>query len=148
MSKIKDESVTIKQPAGSAPAPVRVYKDRIFRMIFKEKKEFLESLGLEETGLAKIIRAGYALLGLETYFTAGPKEVRAWTFLKGSKAPVCAGIIHSDFERGFIRAETISYEDFIKYGSEQACKDAGKMRSEGKEYVVKDGDMMNFLFNV
>ncbi len=114
----------------------------------EEKKEFLESLGLEETGLAKIIRAGYALLGLETYFTAGPKEVRAWTFLKGSKAPVCAGIIHSDFERGFIRAETISYEDFIKYGSEQACKDAGKMRSEGKEYVVKDGDMMNFLFNV
>ena len=96
----------------------------------EEKKEFLASLGLE------------------TYFTAGPKEVRAWTFLKGSKAPVCAGIIHSDFERGFIRAETISYEDFVKYGSEQACKDAGKMRSEGKDYVVKDGDMMNFLFNV
>ena len=114
----------------------------------EEKKEFLASLGLEETGLAKIIRAGYKLLGLETYFTAGPKEVRAWTFLKGSKAPVCAGIIHSDFERGFIRAETISYEDFVKYGSEQACKDAGKMRSEGKDYVVKDGDMMNFLFNV
>lgn len=114
----------------------------------EEKKEFLESLGLEETGLAKIIRAGYQLLGLETYFTAGPKEVRAWTFIKGSKAPVCAGIIHSDFERGFIRAETISYDDFVKYGSEQACKDAGKMRSEGKEYVVKDGDMLNFLFNV
>ena len=108
----------------------------------------IASLGLEETGLAKIIRAGYKLLGLETYFTAGPKEVRAWTFLKGSKAPVCAGIIHSDFERGFIRAETISYDDFVKYGSEQACKDAGKMRSEGKDYVVKDGDMMNFLFNV
>ena len=114
----------------------------------EEKKEFLASLGLEETGLAKIIRAGYKLLGLETYFTAGPKEVRAWTFLKGSKAPVCAGIIHYDFERGFIRAETISYDDFVKYGSEQACKDAGKMRSEGKDYVVKDGDMMNFLFNV
>ena len=113
-----------------------------------EKKEFLESLGLEETGLAKIIRAGYKLLGLETYFTAGPKEVRAWTFMKGSKAPVCAGIIHSDFERGFIRAETISYDDFIQYGSEQGCKDAGKIRSEGKEYVVKDGDLLNFLFNV
>ena len=114
----------------------------------EEKKEFLGALGLEETGLTKIIRAGYDLLGLQTYFTAGPKEVRAWTFLKGSKAPQCAGIIHSDFERGFIRAETISYEDFIKYGSEQACKEAGKMRSEGKEYVVQDGDMLNFLFNV
>lgn len=114
----------------------------------EEKKEFLDSLGLEESGLSKIIKAGYKLLGLETYFTAGPKEVRAWTFIKGSKAPVCAGIIHSDFERGFIRAETISYDDYVKYGSEQACKDAGKMRSEGKEYVVQDGDMLNFLFNV
>lgn len=114
----------------------------------EEKQEFLASLGLEESGLAKIIKAGYKLLGLETYFTAGPKEVRAWTFIKGSKAPVCAGIIHSDFERGFIRAETISYDDYIKYGSEQACKDAGKMRSEGKDYVVQDGDLLNFLFNV
>ena len=114
----------------------------------EEKKEFLESLGLEEAGLAKIIRAGYALLGLQTYFTAGPKEVRAWTFVKGSKAPQCAGIIHSDFERGFIRAETISYDDFVKYGGEQACKEAGKMRSEGKDYVVQDGDLLNFLFNV
>ena len=114
----------------------------------EEQKEFLESLGLSETGLAKIIRAGYKLLGLETYFTAGPKEVRAWTFLKGSKAPQCAGIIHSDFERGFIRAETIAYDDFIKYGGEQACKEAGKMRSEGKDYVVQDGDLLNFLFNV
>ena len=95
-----------------------------------------------------IIRAGYALLGLQTYFTAGPKEVRAWTFVKGSKAPQCAGIIHSDFERGFIRAETISYDDFVKYGGEQACKEAGKMRSEGKDYVVQDGDLLNFLFNV
>lgn len=113
-----------------------------------EKQEFLASLGLEEAGLSKVIRAGYKLLGLETYFTAGPKEVRAWTFLKGSKAPVCAGIIHSDFERGFIRAEVISYDDFVRLGSEQACKEAGKMRSEGKDYVVKDGDMLNFLFNV
>lgn len=113
-----------------------------------EQKEFLESLGLEETGLSKIIRAGYHLLGLQTYFTAGVKEVRAWTFLKGYKAPQCAGVIHSDFERGFIRAETIAYDDFIKYGGEQPCKEAGKMRSEGKEYEVKDGDLLNFLFNV
>lgn len=113
-----------------------------------EQKEFLAALGLDETGLAKIIRAGYELLGLQTYFTAGPKEVRAWTFVKGSKAPVCAGIIHSDFERGFIRAETISYDDYVKFGGEQACKEAGKMRSEGKEYVVQDGDLLNFLFNV
>ncbi len=114
----------------------------------EEKTEFLESLGLEETGLTKIIKAGYGLLGLETYFTAGPKEIHAWTFLKGSKAPQCAGIIHSDFERGFIRAETISYEDYITYKGEQGCKEAGKMRSEGKEYIVKDGDLLNFLFNV
>ena len=113
-----------------------------------EKKEFLQTLGLEETGLSKIIKAGYALLGLQTYFTAGPKEVRAWTFLKGWKAPQCAGIIHSDFERGFIRAETISYDDYVKLGGEQACKEAGKMRSEGKEYVVQDGDILTFLFNV
>ena len=113
-----------------------------------EKKEFLQTLGLEETGLSKIIKAGYELLGLQTYFTAGPKEVRAWTFLKGWKAPQCAGIIHSDFERGFIRAETISYDDYINLGGEQACKEAGKMRSEGKEYVVQDGDILTFLFNV
>lgn len=113
-----------------------------------EKQEFLSALGLEETGLAKIIRAGYNLLGLQTYFTAGPKEVRAWTFVKGMKAPQCAGIIHTDFERGFIRAETISYDDYVQFGGEQGCKDAGKMRSEGKEYVVQDGDLMNFLFNV
>jgi len=113
-----------------------------------EKAEFLESLGLKETGLSKIIKAGYALLGLQTYFTAGPKEVRAWTFLKGYKAPQCAGIIHTDFERGFIRAETISYDDYVKFGGEQACKEAGKIRSEGKDYLVQDGDIMTFLFNV
>ncbi len=114
----------------------------------EEKKEFLSSLGLEESGLSKIIRAGYDLLGLQTYFTCGPKEVHAWTFLKGSKAPQCAGIIHTDFERGFIRAETISYDDFVSLGGEQACKEAGKMRSEGKDYVVQDGDILEFLFNV
>ena len=114
----------------------------------EEKKDFLDALGLEETGLAKIIHAGYNLLGLQTYFTAGPKEVRAWTFVKGMKAPQCAGIIHSDFERGFIRAETISYDDYVKFGGEQGCRDAGKIRSEGKDYLVQDGDLMNFLFNV
>lgn len=114
----------------------------------EEKKEFLESLGLTEPGLAKIIRVGYGLLGLCTYFTCGVKEVRAWTFLQGYKAPQCAGVIHTDFERGFIRAETIAYDDFIKYNGEQGAKENGKMRSEGKEYVVKDGDCLNFLFNV
>ncbi len=114
----------------------------------EEKQDFLSALGLEETGLAKIIHAGYNLLGLQTYFTAGPKEVRAWTFVKGMKAPQCAGIIHSDFERGFIRAETISYDDYVKFGGEQGCRDAGKIRSEGKDYLVQDGDLMNFLFNV
>ena len=114
----------------------------------EERGEFLADLGLSETGLAKIIREGYELLGLQTYFTAGPKEVRAWTFIKGSKAPVCAGIIHSDFERGFIRAETISFDDFVKFGGEQGAKEAGKMRSEGKDYIVQDGDLLNFLFNV
>ena len=114
----------------------------------EEKQEFLATLGLEETGLTKIIREGYDLLGLQTYFTAGPKEVRAWTFVKGSKAPTCAGIIHSDFERGFIRAETIAYDDYVKFGGEQGAKEAGKMRSEGKDYIVRDGDLLNFLFNV
>ncbi len=113
-----------------------------------EKQEFLSALGLAETGLSKIIRVGYELLGLLTYFTCGVKEVRAWTFLKGYKAPQCAGVIHTDFERGFIRAETIAYDDFVTLGGEQACKNAGKMRSEGKEYIVRDGDVMHFLFNV
>lgn len=113
-----------------------------------EQKEFLESLGLTEPGLNRVIRAGYALLNLITYFTTGPKETRAWTVRKGAKAPESAGVIHSDFERGFIRAETIAYTDFITLGGEQACKEAGKMRSEGKEYVTQDGDIMLFRFNV
>lgn len=113
-----------------------------------DKKEFLESLGLEETGLARVIRAGYELLGLLTYFTVGPKEARAWTIHKGTKAPQAAAVIHKDFERGFIAAETIAYDDFVALGGEQAAKDAGKMRQEGREYVVKDGDIMLFRFNV
>ena len=113
-----------------------------------DRPEFLADLGLTETGLSQIIRAGYDLLHLITFFTAGPKEARAWTVEKGAKAPEAAGVIHSDFERGFIRAQTIAFDDFIAQGGEQGAKDAGKMRSEGKEYVVRDGDVMNFLFNV
>jgi GTP-binding protein YchF len=113
-----------------------------------EKAEFLESLGLAETGLARVIRAGYHLLDLVTFFTVGPKETRAWTIVKGSKAPQAAGAIHTDFEKGFIRAETIAYEDFVACGGEQGAKDAGKMRLEGSEYVVADGDIMHFRFNV
>ena len=114
----------------------------------EEKKEFLSTLGLSETGLSKIIRVGYELLGLQTFFTCGPKEVRAWTFVKGYKAPQCAGVIHTDFEKGFIRAETIAYEDFVKCNGEAGAKEAGRMRAEGKEYIVRDGDVMHFLFNV
>jgi ribosome-binding ATPase len=113
-----------------------------------DKKEFLASMGLEEPGLDRLIRAGYTLLGLQTYFTAGVKEVRAWTIHKGDTAPQAAGVIHTDFERGFIRAQTIAFEDFIACKGEAGAKEAGKMRAEGKEYVVKDGDVMNFLFNV
>ena len=113
-----------------------------------DRPEFLADLGLQETGLARVIRAGYELLDLITFFTAGPKESRAWTVEKGSKAPQAAGVIHSDFERGFIRAETIAYEDYIACGGEAGARDAGKLRSEGKDYVVQDGDVMLFRFNV
>ena len=113
-----------------------------------ERDEFLAGMGLEEPGLNRVIRAGYDLLGLQTYFTAGVKEVRAWTIPKNATAPQAAGVIHTDFERGFIRAQTIAYEDFIAYKGEQGAKEAGKMRAEGKEYIVKDGDVLNFLFNV
>ncbi len=115
---------------------------------YEERKMFLEEIGLEESGVARLIRAAYTLLDLETYFTAGVQEVRAWTYLKGSKAPQCAGVIHTDFEKGFIRAEVIKYADFIQYGSEAAVKEAGKMAVEGKEYIVQDGDIMHFRFNV
>ncbi len=114
----------------------------------EEKLMFLEELGVTEPGLDKLIKRSYFLLGLETYFTAGPKEVRAWTFKKGYKAPKCAGIIHTDFEKGFIRAETIKYKDYVQFKTEQACKENGKMRLEGKEYIVQDGDIMHFLFNL
>ncbi|HZV97493.1 MAG TPA: redox-regulated ATPase YchF [Methylophilaceae bacterium] len=114
----------------------------------EDKALFLEEMGLQEPGLDRVIRAAYSLLGLETYFTAGVKEVRAWTIKRGATAPQAAGVIHTDFERGFIRAEVIGYDDYVKYKGEQGSKEAGKMRVEGKTYVVNDGDVMHFLFNV
>lgn len=115
---------------------------------YEEKKMFLDDLGLEEAGVNKLIKSAYKLLNLRTYFTAGVKEVRAWTFSDGMKAPQCAGVIHTDFEKGFIRAEVIKYDDYIALGGESACRDAGKIGVEGKEYVVEDGDIMHFRFNV
>jgi GTP-binding protein YchF len=114
----------------------------------QERAEYLKELGLDETGLARVIRVGYELLGLKTFFTAGPKEARAWTFPAGAKAPQAAGEIHTDFEKGFIRAETIAYDDYVSLGGEAGAKEAGKLRQEGKEYVVQDGDVMLFKFNV
>jgi ribosome-binding ATPase YchF (GTP1/OBG family) len=114
---------------------------------YDERQMFLDELGLEEVGVNRLIRSAYTLLNLDTYFTAGKKEVRAWTIHKGSKAPQAAGVIHTDFEKGFIRAEVMKYNDFVTLGSESAVKDAGKFRVEGKEYEVEDGDIMHFLFN-
>jgi ribosome-binding ATPase len=113
-----------------------------------DKLDFLADMGMQEPGLNRVIRAGFKLLGLQTYFTAGVKEVRAWTIHIGDTAPQAAGAIHTDFERGFIRAQTIAFDDYVAFKGEQGAKEAGKMRAEGKEYVVHDGDVMNFLFNV
>ncbi len=115
---------------------------------FEERQMFLQDLGLNESGVSKLIKAAYRLLELQTYFTAGEKEVRAWTFHKGMTAPQAAGIIHTDFEKGFIKAEVIKYDDFVKFGSESACRDNGKLSIEGKDYIVQDGDIMHFRFNV
>ncbi|MEM6049656.1 redox-regulated ATPase YchF [Erwinia sp. P7711] len=134
---------------GSIVVPVcAAVESDIAELEDADREEFMAELGIEEPGLNRVIRAGYSLLNLQTYFTAGVKEVRAWTIPVGATAPQAAGKIHTDFEKGFIRAQTISYEDFITYKGEQGAKEAGKMRSEGKDYVVKDGDVMNFLFNV
>ncbi len=122
-------------------------EEEIAQLDDAEREEFLESLGLHEAGLDRLIKAGYALLGLRTYFTVGPKEARAWTIPAGATAPQAAGVIHGDFERGFIRAETIAYDDFVTLGGEQGAKEAGKMRAEGKTYRVADGDVLHFLFN-
>jgi hypothetical protein len=134
---------------GAQVVPVcAAIESELVDMSDEEKMEFLKELGYEEPGLNRVIRAGYKLLGLQTYFTAGVKEVRAWTIPIGATAPQAAGVIHTDFERGFIRAEVTAYEDFIKYKGESGARDAGKLRLEGKEYVVQDGDVMHFRFNV
>ena len=135
-----------EQGAASVVISAKI-EEEISQLDADEAEMFLEELGLEEAGLDRLIRAGYLLLGLQTYFTAGPKEARAWTIAKGTAAPQAAGVIHGDFERGFIRAETIAYADYLAAGSEQAAKEAGKMRSEGKGYVMQDGDVVHFLFN-
>ena len=142
----------VKDYAQKRHAPVVAISARMESemadMTAEDQRLFLEEMGQSEPGLNRLIRAAFALLGLHTYFTAGPKEVRAWTIPQGATAPQAAGVIHSDFERGFIRAQTVAYDDFIKYGGELGAKEAGKMRAEGKDYVVRDGDVMNFLFNV
>ena len=142
----------LQQYAAEQNAPVVAICAKIeaemAEMDDEDRDMFLQEMGLEEPGLNRLIRAGFKLLGLQTYFTAGVKEVRAWTIRIGDTAPQAAGVIHGDFERGFIRAQTIAFDDFIAHKGEQGAKDAGKMRAEGKEYVVKDGDVLNFLFNV
>ena len=138
----KDENAEVIVLAVGTEADIAELED------YEERQLFLEDIGLEEPGVSILIRAAYKLLNLQTYFTAGVKEVRAWTIEVGSTAPQAAGVIHSDFEKGFIRAEVIAYEDFSHYGSEAKVKEAGKMRVEGKEYIVKDGDIMHFRFNV
>jgi GTP-binding protein YchF len=141
------EEMAKRQGAGSVAISARI-EEEVAQLPSGEREEFLASLGLEEPGLNRLIRAGYALLGLITFFTAGPKEARAWTVTKGAKAPHAAGVIHTDFEHGFIRAEVISYEEFVRCRGEAGAKEAGKMRLEGKEYVVREGDVMHFRFNV
>ncbi len=144
-----DQVITIAQNEGAIVVPVcAAIEADIAELEDEERAEFMAEMGLEEPGLNRVIRAGYTLLNLQTYFTAGVKEVRAWTIPIGATAPQAAGKIHTDFEKGFIRAQTISFEDFITFKGEQGAKEAGKMRAEGKEYIVKDGDIMNFLFNV
>ncbi len=134
---------------GAQVVPVcAAIEEELSQLDDADRDEFLRDLGLDEPGLDRVIRAGYTLLGMQTYFTAGVKEVRAWTVRKGATAPQAAGVIHSDFERGFIRAETIGYDDFIKFNGESGAREAGKLRKEGKEYVVKEGDVLHFLFNV
>ena len=139
---VKNEKAEILVVAAKIESEVAEFET------YEEREMFLSEIGLEESGVSRLIKSAYRLLNLQTYFTAGVQEVRAWTFEKGWKAPQCAGVIHTDFEKGFIRAEVIKYEDFIAYGSENAVKEAGKMSVEGKEYVVQDGDVMHFRFNV
>lgn len=139
---VKDEGAEILVVAAKTESEIAEFDT------YEERQMFLNEIGLEESGVNRLIRAAYKLLNLETFLTAGPQEVRAWTYRKGSKAPQCAGVIHTDFEKGFIRAEVIKYDDYLKYGSESAVREAGKLGIEGKDYVVQDGDIMHFRFNV
>ncbi len=139
---VKDENAEILVVAAKIESEIAEFET------YDERQMFLQEIGLEESGVSRLIKSAYNLLNLQTYLTAGVQEVRAWTFKKGWKAPQCAGVIHTDFEKGFIRAEVIKYDDYIAYGSEAAVKEAGKMSVEGKEYVVQDGDIMHFRFNV
>ena len=139
---IKDENAELLIISAQTEADIAELES------FEEKQMFLEDMGLTESGCDRLIKAIYSLLNLQTFITAGEMEVKAWTFRKGWKAPQCAGVIHTDFEKGFIRAEVIKYEDYIQYGSEAAVREAGKMGVEGKDYVVQDGDIMHFRFNV
>ncbi|HLO94645.1 MAG TPA: redox-regulated ATPase YchF [Burkholderiaceae bacterium] len=145
LERLKEYAAAQKGPVVAICAKTEA---ELAEMSDEDRAMFLAEMGQDEPGLNRLIRAGYSLLGLQTYFTAGVKEVRAWTIHKGDTAPQAAGVIHTDFERGFIRAQTIAFEDFIQYKGESGAKDAGKMRAEGKDYVVKDGDVLNFLFNV
>ena len=148
-NKFSDAVVAHAKAEGSAAVVISAkIESETAVLTDEEQKEFLDSLGLEEPGLNRVIRAGYELLGLQTYFTVGPKEARAWTIKKGTTAPQAAGVIHGDFEKGFIKAETIAYEDYVKFKGESGAKENGKARQEGKEYVVQDGDVMHFRFNV
>lgn len=139
---VKDEDAQILVLAAKTEAEIAELES------YEDRKMFLEEIGFEESGVARLIKTAYSLLNLETFITAGEMEVKAWTYHKGWKAPQCAGVIHTDFEKGFIRAEVIKYEDYLQYGSEAAVRDAGKMNIEGKDYVVQDGDIMHFRFNV
>ena len=139
---VKNEDAEVIVLAVGTEADITELED------YDERQLFLEDIGLEEAGVSRLIRSAYKLLNLQTYFTAGVKEVRAWTIQIGATGPQAAGVIHTDFEKGFIRAETISYEDYVTFGTEAKVKEAGKMRVEGKEYVVQDGDVMHFRFNV
>ena len=139
---IAEENAEMLIVAAATEADIAELED------YEERQMFLQDMGLEESGVARLIKAAYKLLNLQTFFTTGADESRAWTFVKGMKAPQTAGVIHTDFERGFIHAEVIKYDDYVVLGSEKACRDVGKIGIEGKEYIVQDGDIMHFLFNV
>ena len=141
------EKLALSENSVVVPICARIEAE-LADMNAEEKQVFLADMGLKEPGLNRVIRGGYQLLGLQTFFTAGPKEVRAWTVRRGAHAPQAAGVIHTDFERGFIRAETVSYADYVHYRGEHGAREAGKLRLEGKDYVVHDGDVMHFRFNV